>query len=248
MLNKKEILEAERAVLKEFFNIKYIDLPDLPDWVTDELIQHWDKNIFHLHYIPKISLDQDSDIPLWQDRPDKIFYQKIIEGKIKKDAKSLPGKWILIDGRDKPAKKSPWIRINDVSVLKKMGLNPKNYFKKWKRQLHQHEYLSNILKEKEFGSRFCLTIPEINNLKPFILKFLKLSPEKIIRLPFFLEYNYLGNTIYKQWRTTETWEWFEDKLADGQHLAGGSKSVGCIGWEPPEFWSTILTFRPVIEL
>jgi len=80
------------------------------------------------------------------------------------------------------------------------------------------------------------------------IEFLKIDLQKIIRLPFFAEYNYFGNAIYKQWRTTETWEWFEDTLDDGQYLAGGSGNVGCMGWEPPEFWSTILTFRPVIEL
>lgn len=80
------------------------------------------------------------------------------------------------------------------------------------------------------------------------MEFLKIDSQKVIRLPFFAEYNYFGNAIYKQWQTTETWEWFEDKLNDGQYLAGGSDGVGCIGWEPPEFWSTILTFRPFIEL
>ena len=142
----------------------------------------------------------------------------------------------------------PWIRINDVWILEKIGLNPKNYLKKQNKQLHQNEYLTNMLTKKGFGSRFCLTIYEINDLKPFILEFLKIDPQKIIRLPFFIEYNYLGNMIYKQWGTTETWEWFEDKLNDGQYLAGGSSNIGCIGWEPPGFWSTILTFRPVIEL
>lgn len=248
MLNKNDILKKERETLEKFFNVKFLDIPNLPTWVTDELLQYWNENIFHIHYIPNISLDENLDLPLWKNKPNKIFYKKICEGKLNREAKALSGKWLLIDGRDKPTKKVPWIRINDVLILQKMGFNPKNYLKKWSKQLHQHEYLINILKEKDFGSRFCLTIHEINDLKPFILNFLKIDSQKIIRLPFFAEYNYFGNAIYKQWRTTETWEWFEDKLNNGQYLAGGSKSVGCMGWEPPEFWSTILTFRPVIEL
>lgn len=248
MLNKKELLNKEREILENFFNAKFRYIPSLPDWITDELLQYWNKNIFHVHYVPKISLNENLDLPSWKDKPSKIFYKKIREGKLKKEVKILSGKWLLIDGRNKPAKKVPWIRVNDVWILKKMRFQPKTYLKKWNKQLHQQEYLINILKEKGFGSRFCLTIYEINDLKSFILKFLKIDPQKNIRLPFFAEYNYFGNAIYKQWQTTETWEWFEDALDNGQHLAGGSKSVGCMGWEPPEFWSTVLTFRPVIEL
>lgn len=248
MLNKNDIFKKEQEILEKFFNIKFADIPDLPNWVTDELIQYWDENIFYIHYVPKISLDENLDLPLWQDKPSKFFYKKIREGKLKNETKILSGKWLLIDGRDKPARKVPWIRINDVWILQKMGFNPKNYLKKWSKQLHKREYLINILKEKGFGSRFCLTIYEINDLKPFVLNFLKIESGKIIRLPFFAEYNYFGNAIYKQWRTTGTWEWFEDRIDSGQYLAGGSDNVGCVGWDPPEFWSTILTFRPVIEL
>ncbi|MFH1838054.1 MAG: hypothetical protein ABH808_00955 [Candidatus Kuenenbacteria bacterium] len=247
MLNKNDILKKEQKILNFFFNTEF-NMPDLPEWITDELIQYWNENIFYIHYIPKISLDENLNLLLWQNKPSKIFYKKINEGKLKKEAKILTGKWVLIDGRDKPIKKVSWIRSNDLWILQKIGFNPKNYFKKWNKQLHQHEYLTNILKEKNFGSRFCLTIREINDLKPFVLNFLKIEPQKIIRLPFFIEYNYFGNAIYKQWKTTETWEWFEDKFDDSQYLAGGSNSVGCIGWEPPEFWSTILTFRFVVEL
>lgn len=248
MPKRNEIVVQEKQILEKFFNQSFESLPDLPSWVTNDLIQFWEENIFHLHYVPKFSLDENLELPLWQDRPSKIFYKKIREGKLKDEAKILSGKWLLIDGRDKPEKKVPWIRRNDVRFFEKIGLAAKDYLKKWSKQLHQKEYLKEVLQEKGFGSRFCLTIGEINELKPFILNFLKIEPGKIIRLPFFAEYNYFGNAIYKQWRRTETWEWFEDKLADGQYLAGGSRSVGCLGWEPPEFWSTILTFRPVIEL
>lgn len=247
LMNKNDILKREKEILEKVFNEK-INIPDLPSWVAKKDIYFWNKNIFHLHYLPKISIDEDLNFPSWQDKPNKVFYRKIKEGKLNKKAKFLPGKWILIDGRDKPKKKALWIRSKETSFLKKIGLNPKNYFKKWDKQLHQNEYLSEPLKENGFGSRFCLSIHEIDNLKPFILDFLNISSKKNIRLPFFIEYNYLGNIIYKQWRTTKTWEWFEDKLDDNQYLAGGSKNLTCIGWEPPDFWSTILTFRPVIEL
>jgi hypothetical protein len=248
MSRRSEILNKEKTIIENFFNRKFIDFPDLPAWITEDRIQFWQANLFYIHYLPKFSLDEDLKLPLWQDRPSKIFYKKIREGSLKKEAKILPGKWLLIDGRDKPEKRVPWIRVNDVWLLEKMGLNPKNYLKKWNKQLHESEYLIETLRARGFGSRFCLTIQEINDLKPFILNFLKIEQTKTIRLPFFAEYNYLGNAIYKQWRKTETWEWFEDRLNTGQYLAGGSRSLGDIGWEAPEFWSTILTFRPVVEL
>lgn len=249
MLNRVLIFESEKKEITDFLNIKNVDIPPLPDWIDNKLVQYWNENLFHVHYLPKVCFDENLTLSKWQDKPHKIFYKKIYEGKINERAKLLSGTWILIDGRNKPPKKVPWITSGDTRIFKKIGFDPKNYFKKWSKQAHQREYLINILKKKGFGSRFCLSIHDINELKPFILKFLKIDKEKnIIRLPFFMEYNYLGNSFYKQWASTETWEWLEDKFEKEQNLAGGSESVGCLGWEPPEFWSTILTFRPVIEL
>jgi len=242
------ILERENKIISNFLNLKSFDLLPLPNWIDDKIVKYWDDLFFNIHYLPKISLDKQLILPLWLDRPNKHFYRKIEEGKLKAESKELPGKWILIDARNKPPKRMPWITCNDVRFLMKLGFNPKNYLKKKSKQQFENEYLGEILKQKGFGSRFCLSINEINELKPFILEILKIDKNKKVRLPYFIEYNYLGNVFYKQWATTKTWEWFEDKFNNSQNLAGGSGSVGCIGWEPPEFWSTILTFRPVIEL
>lgn len=235
----QSIIQKEQEAISEFFETNKIQVPALPNWIDNKIIKHWQKLIFNLHYLPKISLEQSLDLPLWQDKPSKYFYQKIQQGSLAKDAKRLHGKWILIDGRDKPMKKNWWIRSCDVKFLEILGLNPKEYFRKKNKQFYQEEYLKN--------PRFCLSIYDIEKLKPYILKILKIKNKKI-RLPYFIEYNYLGNAFYKQWVKTETWEWFEDKIEQKQNLAGGCKSVGCIGWEPQEFWSTILSFRPIIEL
>ncbi len=248
MLIKKKIINNERKIIEIFLNKKFVDIPDLPSWITSDLIQFWNKNLFFIHYIPNLLMDESLELPSWKDKPSKVFYKKIHAGELENESHTMTGRWILIDGRNKPKKKVPWIRINDVWFLEKIGLNAKNRLKKWHKQLHENEYMIDLLKKEGFGSRFCLTIDEINNLKPSILSFLNINQTKVIRLPFFAEYNYLGNAIYNQWRKTETWEWLEDRLKDGQYLACGSRSVGCVGWEPPEFWSTILTFRPVIEL
>lgn len=247
-MDREQVFKKEKELVTRIFGIQYSEIPDIPKWVTNNDAEYWAKNLFFIHYIPQISLDECLNLPEWHDKPSRYFYKKIKEGKLKTEAKILSGKWILIDGRDKPAKRVPWINAKDMRIFQKMGFNPKNYFKKWKRQIHRQEYLADILKEKGFGSRFCLDINEVDNLKPFILDFLRINSQKIIRFPFFAEYNYLGNTVYKQWRTTETWEWLEDKLDEKYNLASGSRSVSCMAWDPPDFWSTILTFRPVIGL
>lgn len=246
--SREDVRNKEQARLKDFFRREDLDVLVLPEWVTDGLIEYWHENFFYVHYVPKLSLDENFNLPLWRERPSQIFYKKIRGGDLEKEAGCLSGKWLLIDGRDKPAKKVPWIRSTDVSFLQKMGLKPREYVKRWGKQQYQREYLEDKLLEKGFGSRFCLSVHDIDYLKPFVLKFLKVDSKKTIRLPYFAEYNYLGNALYKQWGRTETWEWLEDTFPDGQHLAGGSGNVGRIGWDPPEFWSTILTFRPVIEL
>ena len=242
-----QIIQREQKAINHFFNTKKISAPTLPSWIDSALIQHWHKLLFNLHYLPPVALEENLTLHLWQDRPNKYFYKKIKQGMLNVKAKFLPGKWILIDSRDKPAKKICWITSMDTWVLKRIGFKPKNYFKKKNKQIYEQEYLTNLLKQKGFGSRFCLSINDIHTLKPFILDLLKIQ-NKTIRLPYFMEYNYLGNNFYPNWAKTKTWEWFEDKFDKNQHLAGGSETVGCIGWEPPDFWSTILTFRPVVEV
>lgn len=248
MRNIDLVLDRENKTIRDFFNLKSFNVTPLPDWIDGKIIEYWNSILFDIHYLPEISLDKQLILPLWLDRPSKYFYQKIDEGKLKTESKGLPGKWILVDARNKPPKKELWINCNDVRLFQALGLNPKNYLKKKSKQQFENEYLKEVLKQRGFGSRFCLSISEINELKPFILEILKLDEYKKIRLPYFIEYNYLGNTFYKQWATTKIWEWLEDALGNEYHLAGGSGSVGCMGWDPPEFWSTILTFRPVIEL
>jgi len=247
MAEKQKVFIREQEIINRFFETDRIQVPALPNWIDNKIIKHWQKLIFDLHYLPKVSLEQNLNLPLWHDKPNKYFYQKIEQGQLNQQAKKLPGKWILIDARDKPAKQRPWLRSKELWFLEKLGLKPRNYLRKSSKQLHQQEYLSPVLKQNGFGSRFCLSIYDIEILKPCILKILKIKNKKV-RLPYFIEYNYLGNAFYKQWAKTQTWEWFEDKFEQNQNLAGGSGSVCCIGWEPPDFWSTILSFRPVVEL
>jgi len=241
------IKEREKKIIKNFFYLSDFKIPSLPNYLDTQIVQYWEKLNFDIRYIPKITLKENIDLPLWKDKPNKAFYRKIQEGKIKPEAINLSGQWILIDSRDKPKKKRLWITSENVYKLKKIGINLEKHLKQKNTQIHENEYLRNILKKQGFNSRFCLSINDINEIKQDILHLLKID-NKTIRLPYFIEYNYLGNAIYKQWATTKTWEWFEDTFDHNQHLAGGYGSVGAIGWDPINYWSTILTFRPVIVL
>lgn len=248
MQTTNQIINKEQDIIKKFFNWSSFVIPDLPEWVDDKIIAHWQKLNFDLHYLPKISLERDMNLSLWKDKPDDVFYKNIKQGKIAMDSKDLQGKWTLIDARDKPKKQVRWINSNNVRFLEKIGFNPKEHLKKKNRQLYQNEYLNEILNAQGFVSRFCLSVGDIKKILPFVLDILKINSKQIIRLPRFIEYNYLGNAFYPQWATTKTWEWFEDKFEQNQNLAGGWKSVGSLGWDPPMFWSTILGFRPIIEI
>ncbi len=248
MQRLNQIAAKEQEIIKGFFNWSSFVIPCLPEWVNDEIIEHWLTLNFDLHYLPKVSLEQDMNLSLWKDKPDDVFYEKIKKGKIAMDSKDLQGKWVLIDARDKPKKLNRWISSSDVWFLEKMGFNFRKCLKKKNKQLYQNEYLTKILNAQGFVTRFCLSINDIKKILPFILSILKIDSSHIIRLPRFIEYNYLGNVFYPQWATTKTWEWFEDKFEQKQNLAGGWKSVGSLGWDPPTFWSTILSFRPVIEI
>lgn len=241
------IRREEQEIVKRFFNIKNPEIPPAPDYLNKTIIQYWRQLNFNIHYLPKISLKQELNLFSWKDKPHKIFYKKIKENKISQEAIELPGKWILIDSRDKPQKRGIWITSDEINLIKRICPGLENYFKKKNKQAHKDEYLKEILNKMGFNSRFCLSVKDIDKLKPFILRLLKIK-NKTIRLPYFMEYNYLGNTVYQQWARTKTWEWFEDIYDKKQHLAGGSNSVGAIGWDPINYWSTILTFRPVIEL
>ncbi len=247
MSKREEVFKREKERAESFLGESIDHMPDIPEWVDGNLLSFWEEHLFFAHYMPGISLDEDLILPLWKEKPGKAFYRKIREGDLPKDAKELPGRWILIDVRDKPKKRVPWIRSDEAKVLEVFKVDVKKRLASWSKQSHEEDYLREELKKRGFGSRFCLDSKEARELRSFTLDFLRIKGKKI-RFPFLAEYNYLGNVIYNQWGQEETWEWLEDRLSDGKHLAVGSKSVGLFGWEPPDFWSSVLSFRFVIEI
>jgi hypothetical protein len=239
MSKREEVLKRERAVVGRFLEKEKGEIPDIPEWIRDDMLSFWEENLFFLHYIPEVYFTEDLSLPSFYKRPGKLFYKKKVSQK-------LSSRWILVDVRNRPQKSVLWINSNTDFLFDKIGVGLKKYLKKQKKQIHEKEYLKEVLKEKGFGSRFCLNVEEVRELSVFILKFLQLEDRKV-RFPFYLEYNYLVNMIYSEWKESDVWEWLEDKLTDGSHLAIG-RNVSSFGWDSPSFWSTILTFRPVVEV
>lgn len=239
MSKKEDILKRERAVVERFLGKEKEKIPDIPKWISEDIISFWEENLFFLHYIPEVYFREDLSLPSFYKKPGKLFYKKKIFQK-------LSSRWILVDVRNRPQKSVLWINSNAERFFKKCGVDLKKHLKKQNRQMYEKEYLVGVLEEKGFGSRFCLNIKEIRELDAFILKFLGIEDKKV-RFPFYLEYNYLVNMIYPDWIKSDTWELLEDELIDGSHLAIG-RDVSGFGWDHPSFWSTILTFRPVIEI
>ena len=71
--NRSNVVKNEQKILKNFFGRDFFDIPNLPDWITDEFIQYWNKNIFHIRYLPPVLFGKNLNLPLWQDKPSKFF-------------------------------------------------------------------------------------------------------------------------------------------------------------------------------
>lgn len=248
MQERDRILVAEREAICVFFECASCDVPPLPAWIDEAALSHWDRLCFHTHFLPRVFMNEAAAWQRWRDRPSPFFYRSIRDGKLPASAQELSGKWILIDARDKPKKERAWISESDVGWLRLFGFDPKAFLQKSQKQGFEREYLEQALAASGHGSRFCMTRGDIDALKPAVRRLLAIPADTHIRLPFFCEYNYLGNAFYPNWGNTQTWEWLEDLFDGKNYLASGSRSVGAIGVDPSKHWSTILTFRPVIEL
>ena len=224
--------------------------PPMPE-ISPEDLEKFSQLGFNLHYLPPLEIKGTKKFPGWKEGPKENFYQLIEKGKLAKSAGFLPGKWVLVEKRQKPRKNYRWIARDDFSVLvleKLFKINFKGRCQKISRQQYDNDFLLPILKTNGFRSRFSLTWQEINKtIKPEAAKFLEIELEKI-RLPRFIEWNFLGNVFYPGWGKTMTWEWFNDGFKTGECLTGGSGGLNIIGWDPPDFWSTMLGFRLLIEI
>lgn len=241
-------LKEEEKSLSNFFGEKFnLSLPA----ISEDNFKKLSNFGFDLHFLPQIEITKEKNFPGWREKPKNNFFNLIKKEKLPTSAASLWGKWIFIENRKKPRKNCWWITKDDlgVKILNKIfHFDFKKHCQKINRQPYENDFLLPILKANGFASRFSLTWREIEEIiKPETAKLLGVSAEKI-RLPRFIEWNFLANAFYPQWGKTSTWEWFSDRLATGECLSGGCKSLNILGWDPPDFWSTMLGFRLLIEI
>jgi len=168
------------------------------------------------HFLPKMELKQNSDVSEWTIRPENWYWQKIREGKVAKDAATLEGIWVIVDGSQKlQYKDGKQMYENDpfAKVLTQL---------REAKKIQVPDWCKSIPKDSRFG----ISNDELQtHVNPAIADFLGVQPEQV-RLPKAIEFNILGNLAHPEWGKTNTWEWFQDKFRDGCRLIGGDSDYG----------------------
>lgn len=214
-----------------------------PQSVTEEMLDIWKQKGFKLHYVPRLDLENNDEFTI---SGKNIALLK--ENKSSTQAYSCPGRWILLEQKNLFQSKVPWISSQDVYFLSLFGIKVKKWLQRRTRTCSNIDPLTETLTKYGHHSRFCINILEVKELFAEMHKFLNLPNEANVRLLHYVEYCYLCKNFYPEWSQTKTWEWLEDTKEDGQHLATGYKTWNILGYDPINYWSTILGFRVVVEL
>ncbi len=246
-LEFQKLIEREKASLRTFFGYE-IAVPPLPDEITPERYEKWKKIAFELHYLPAEKMGKGRQLPGWKKKPPNSFYVRIQNGELHPNSIVLPGAWALVDTREKPQSQDGKQMYQD-DVLAKVLEN-----------LRQKKVIPEF---KVQGSRFGISWHELHNpeVKKAIAEALDVS-EEFLRLPYAIEWNYLGNAYYSKWGGTDTAEWFEDiyeyprpkgekRLLDEDRLFGGNSSGGglsSVALDLPLQRDDQVGFRPLVVL
>ncbi len=231
----RELRGREAESLRNFFGYD-VEVPPLPAEITMERYEKWKEMGFELHYLPAEEMKKDRELPGWKKKPRDLFYENIKDKKVDADAATLPGAWILADTREKPKYQHAEQMYQDDVLAKTLE------------ELRKKKVIGAFEVE---GSRFRISWDELH--KPEVKKAIAEAldvPEKYLRLPRAIEWNYLGNAYHPSWGDTDTWEWFEDSLGEGQRrLAVGYSGIGglsSVGWGDPGARLGDLGFRPQV--
>jgi len=224
----EQILARERACHLAFFG-KEFDLSYFAFKLKkhgESKIRFWQKLGLEPHFLPAISMSQSDNYPGWKVKPEAWFYQKIAEGRIKRDA----------GGELKTVKET---KLEDISVLMDTRLKPKYNDGK---QMYENDNLlgpiiQGLRKEKkiakyEYGpqdSRFGVSANEIEaHIKRAFAEKTGLNE---VRLETVSEANAIPQ-IYtymprKDDGKTDTWILYEEYLDDRDYrLHGGNSDYG----------------------
>ena len=220
---KESLYETERAKLSEFFE-REIEVPPLPDEITQERMERWEALGLELHYLPPIDMSKEGDLKKWV-KPD---FKNIDPSQLPKDAMLLPGRWVLVDGRKKPKFDSG-----------NQGYeNDANFLGPVLERLREDGVIENF---RHPESRFDVSPEELE--KPEVVvafaQAMGLEPGQV-SLPRTVEFNVLGNVHHPEWGEppSDCGEWFADKYKAGQgRLKGGDSGGGGladVGWHFPD--------------
>lgn len=235
-----ELLGQETEKLKEFFGYD-IEVPPLPEEITPERYEKWKEMGFELHYLPDEKLTEERDLPGWKKKLGYSFYGKIKDQEINADATTLPGAWVLADTREKSQSIGQAYK-DDVLAETLKDLRKRELIRDFRIQ----------------GSRFNISFNELHKRKVrrAIAETLDV-PEKFLRLPRAIEWNFLSNAYYPQWDGGETREILEDtftKVYQGYQkvhnsLVGASAQHGngsAVYDYNTNYYGDILGFRPLV--
>ncbi len=234
----EQLVFSEDAIL----NRRRIEIPHPPQDLLDVQTRLAEKGIsvFESHFLPDVTLEEDSKFPGWQVRPEAWFFRSIKEGKIPQDAKKLPGMWVLIDGSPKP----------NYDEGKQQYTN--DPFAPILAQLREEGEIKvpNHVKHVPRTSRFGVSLDEVeSHVVPAAAEILGVDKERI-RVPKEIEFNVIGNLHHQEWGQTNTWEWLYDIFGGGGRLIGGDSGLGGLagvrdGW--PGDHGDGIGFRLLVE-
>ena len=213
-----------------------------PVGVSDDMVNYWKQKGFSLHYIPNLDMINSDEFAISQKNSKLLEKTKPLN-----KSHSCLGRWILVETTCIKRVRIPWINSADTHFLTYFGIRLKKFLQKHTKT-HTNDVLDRALSKNGQYSRFCMDITEVKSVLSEVRSLLNLPSTTQVRLPHYVEYCYLCKNYYPEWTKSKTWEWLEDVKEDGQHLATGYGTWNIIGYDPSDFWSTILGFRVIVEL
>ena len=189
-----------------------IEVDPLPPEFTEENLAGWEKFNLKPIFLPDEEIGENRKLKGWV-KPERWFYEKIGEGKIRSDSAQLHRGWYLADftvGVD---------YTDGTQVFPNDPLAPIIY--KLREEKKAGKYDNTPL-----GSRFSITHDEWREVVcPAIAQELGFRPNQI-RLERAIEFNAIGNLYDANRGKFNMWEWFDNIFEDFYRLGGGHRRHG----------------------
>ncbi len=220
-LRPEQYAAGEQVILSKFFGKEIIVSPP-PQELTDAMLKAreigWTQA--EAHFLPNIKFEKNSNFPGWIIKPSDWFWERIKEKELEEETTSLNGVWVIVDGSQKPEYQTgSKMYENDPFLNLLKGLRESGKIKTevpW-------------LKDISWNSRFAISYDEIqDSVNPTIANLLGVE-SKQVRLPRAIESNFLSNLYHPEFGETYSWEWCQDKFADGLPLLWGRSNNGGLG-------------------